>query len=108
MRPSRERVEEAVARVIDLLALVRTESLPQSPTVVGQRLLESLGTEFVEQRRRTLDVREHERHRSRWLQRHRRMICREQLQHKRSVTGCRTLPAVRSRTGLANPDCGKT
>jgi hypothetical protein len=65
---------------------VRTESLPQGPTVVGQRLLESLGTELVEQRRRTLDVREHERHRSRWLQRHRRMICREQLQHKRSAS----------------------
>jgi hypothetical protein len=94
LRPSRERVEEAVARVIDLVARVRTESLPQSPAVVGQRLLESLGTELVEQRRRTLDVREHERHRSRWLQRHRRMICREQVQHKRSRAAERSRPAV--------------
>jgi hypothetical protein len=61
---------------------VRTESLPQSPTVVGQRLLVSLGAEFVEQRRRTLDVREHERHCSRRLQRHGNMIPRAQLLDK--------------------------
>jgi hypothetical protein len=63
-RPRPERVEEAVAGVVDLVTRVCTESVPQSSTVVGQRLLESLGAEFVEQRRRTLDVREHERHRS--------------------------------------------
>ena len=85
-RRRRERVEQAVARVINLVARVRTERLPQSAAVVGQRLLISLGAELVQQRRRTLDVREHERHCSRRLQRHRRMICREQLQHKPSAS----------------------
>jgi hypothetical protein len=76
---------------------MRTERLPQSPTVVGQRLLESLGAEVVEQHRRTLDVREYERHRSRRLQRHGRMICREQPQHKPSAS--RACPPSRSPPG---------
>jgi hypothetical protein len=86
LRRRRERQEEAVARVIDLVARVRTERLPHRPTVVGQRLLESLGAELPEQRRRTLDVREHERHRSRRLHRHRRMIPGEQLPDKPTST----------------------
>ena len=45
-----------------------------------------LGTDFVEQRRRALDVREHERHRSRRLHSHRRIIRREQLRHKPTPT----------------------
>jgi hypothetical protein len=76
-RGRRERVEQPIARVIDLVARVRSECLPQDPTVVGQHLPKSLGAELVEQHRRALDVREHERHRSRRLHRHRRMIRRD-------------------------------
>ncbi len=81
-RRRRERVEQAVARLIDFVAGVRAEGLPQGTTVVGQRLPISLGAELVEQRRRTLDVREHERHRSRRLHRHRNMIAHAQLLDK--------------------------
>ena len=77
-----EGVEQTVARVIDLVARVRAESVPQSPTMVGQGLLERLRAEFVEQRRRSLDVREHQRHRSRRLHRHRNMIPRARLLDK--------------------------
>src|SRR6185437_3597487 len=77
-----ERVEETVARVIDLVARVGAERMPQGPAVVAQRLLESLGAELVEQCRRALDVREHERHRSGGLHGHGNMIPRAQLPDK--------------------------
>ena len=41
LRRRPERVEEPVARVIDLVARMRGESLPHSPTMFGQRLLDT-------------------------------------------------------------------
>jgi hypothetical protein len=103
VRRRRERIEQAVAGIVDLVARVHTESVAQSTTVVGQRLLESLGTEIVEQRRRALDIREHERHRSRRLHHHRCMIFREQPRHKPTSTRVARLPADESGISASIP-----
>ena len=80
-----KRVEEAVARVVDLITRVGSESVPDGSAVVRQHLAVSLCAEVVEQRCRALDVGEHERHGSRRLHRHshRHMIRRAELPHKR-------------------------
>ena len=59
------------ARLVDLISLMRAECLPQRPAVARENLAESLRAEVVEQRRRPLDVGEHERHGSRRLHCHR-------------------------------------
>ena len=103
-RCRRERIEQAVARVIDLVARVRTESLPHRPPVVGQCLLESLGAELVEQRSRALDVREHQGHRSRRLHSHGGIIRRGQLRHKPTST-CVASPLVTAGGCLNQESC---
>jgi hypothetical protein len=64
-RRGREGNEEGIALRVDLDALARRERLTQSAAMFLQRLRVLLGPELVQQLRRTLDVREEERHRPR-------------------------------------------
>ena len=59
----REGNEESVALRVDLDAPIGRERLTQDATMLGKRPGVVLGTEFMQQLRRALDVREEKRHR---------------------------------------------
>ena len=62
-RGGRESDEESIALRVDLDAPIGRERLTQDAAMLGKRPGVVLGTEFVQQLRRALDVREEKRHR---------------------------------------------
>ena len=77
----REGEEERVSLVVDLVAAVALACTPDHDAVVDERRPVPLHAEALEQPRRPLDIREHQRHRPRRLRhrRHARIVVREHL-----------------------------
>ena len=62
----REREEERIALRVDLDATLGDAGVPDHSPMLGERVRVRLCAEFPQQARRALDVREEERHGSRW------------------------------------------
>ena len=67
---TRERYEERIALLVDLITVMLFEYLPQKPPVQVERLPIPLRTQPLQQQRRALHIREQQRHRPRRLRHH--------------------------------------
>ena len=71
-----ERNQERITLFVDLIAAMPRERLPQQPPMQGERFREPLRPQPLQQQRRSLHIREQQRHRPRRLHHHQTTIAR--------------------------------